>query len=118
MSSAVATSGASYPHIVEDVRRLGITTAEIAQITGVRERQVQNWAAGSSKPQSETRDRLVDVHYLVHLLKEVYKPEGIEIWLHCRNRGLGGQRPIDLLVEGEFEPVLNAVERLRSGAMG
>lgn len=117
MSSALAASGASYPHIVEDVRRLGVTTSELAQMTGVRERQVQHWVAGSSKPQNETRDRLVDVHYLVLQLKEVYKPEGVEIWLHSRNRGLDGRRPIELLIDGDFEPVLKAVDRLRTGAM-
>lgn len=114
---AAATSGTSYPWLVDEVRRFGLTTSEIAEITGVKERQVQHWAAGTSKPQGDTRDRLVDIHYVVQQLKEVYKPEGIEIWLHARNRGLAGRRPIELLIEGEFESVINAVERLTTGAM-
>jgi hypothetical protein len=47
----------------------------------------------------------------------VYKPEGVDIWVHGRNRDLGGQKPIDLLHAGRFEEVLAAVERLASGAM-
>jgi hypothetical protein len=39
------------------------------------------------------------------------------LWIHGRNRELDGQKPIDLLVAGEFERVLAAVERLASGAM-
>ncbi len=116
VSPEAGPSGFSYPSLVEEIRRSGLTSAEIGSITGVRERQVQNWAAGTSKPAGETRDRLVDVHYIVRQLQQVYRPEGIEIWLHARNPELGGQRPIDLLIEGEFQPVVDAVDRLQVGA--
>jgi transcriptional regulator with XRE-family HTH domain len=109
--------GFSYVSLVQEIRT-SLSVSEIAAVTGVKERQVQHWAAGSSRPRDETRDRLVDVHYLVRQLAEVYRPEGIEIWLHARNRELDGSRPIDLLVAGDFEPVVHAVERLKSGAMG
>jgi hypothetical protein len=51
------------------------------------------------------------------MLGEVYDDEGIEIWLHGKNRSLDGQRPLDLLVAGDFQTVLASVERLTSGAM-
>jgi uncharacterized protein (DUF2384 family) len=115
MSSTAA--GFSYASIVEELRSWGVTSADIARATGVRERQVQHWAAGSSRPRDETRDRLVDVNYLVSKLADVYRPEGVEIWLHARNRALGGQRPIDMLAASEFQPVVRLVEQLASGAM-
>jgi len=117
VSAETAASGFSFPSLVEEIRANGLTAAEIGQITGVRERQVQNWAAGSSRPTAETRDRLVDIHYLVRQLRNVYLAQGVEIWLHARNPELNDQRPIDMLVEGRFEPVVHAVQRLRSGAM-
>lgn len=106
-----------YARIVEDIRETALTTAELAQIAGVRERQVQHWAAGSHHPKGKTRDRLLEVAYLVERLRDVYSPEGADIWIHGRNRELGGQRPIELLQRGEFEAVLHAVERLQTGAM-
>ncbi len=54
---------------------------------------------------------------LVEQLSDVYEPQGVEIWLHSRNRGLGGERPIDLLRQRKFREVINAVERLTTGAM-
>lgn len=105
-----------YSRIVVDIRESALTSAELAEITGVRERQVQNWAAGTSRPGGDNRDRLLEVKYIVDLLRDVYTPEGIEIWLHGRNRALDGQRPIDLLRAGDFREVLDAVERLASGA--
>jgi hypothetical protein len=116
VSPQSVTSGFSFPSLVDEIRQSGLTAAEIGQITGVRERQVQNWAAGSSRPTAESRDRLVDVHYIVRELLHVYRPEGIEIWIHARNPELGARRPIDMLVEGEFEPVVDAVHRLQAGA--
>ena len=112
-----AASGFSYPSIVEEIRSGGLTSSEIGQITGVRERQVQNWAAGTSRPSGSTRDRLVDIHFIVRQLATVYRKEGIEIWLHARNPDLGSERPIDLLINGDFQPVLDAVTRLQVGAM-
>jgi uncharacterized protein (DUF2384 family) len=57
------------------------------------------------------------LHYLIRLLRDVYTREGAEIWLHGRKRSLDARRPIDLLENGEYEAVLNAIERLRAGAM-
>lgn len=45
-------------------------------------------------------------------LAEVYKPEGVEIWLQARNRLLGGRRAIDC----PAEDVLRVIEQLQSGA--
>lgn len=119
MGAAEATrrgGGASYARLVDEIRRVGLTYDEVGELTGVRGRQVQNWAAGSSKPSDDSRDRLIDVYYIVQQLEEVYRPEGVEIWLHAKNRSFDGRRPIELLLEGNFEPVFDAVERLATGA--
>jgi len=50
-------------------------------------------------------------------LHDVYTAEGSDIWIHGRNRDLDGEKPIELLAEGQFERVLAAVERLSTGAM-
>jgi hypothetical protein len=107
--------GEVYARIVEDLRQSAVTTDELASIAGVHSRQVQNWVAGRNKPQGENRDHLLELHYLVKRLRDVYQPEGVEIWLHGRNRDLGSRRPLDLLRAGEFETVLSAVERVVDG---
>lgn len=117
-ASTQKPSGVTYALLVDEIRANGITSAELAEITGVRERQVQNWAAGSSKPRDTSRERLTDIYYVVNQLRDVYRPEGVEIWLHARNRDLGGRRPIDLLRAGDFAAVLDAIERLTNGSMG
>jgi len=103
-----------YTRVVADARR-GLTVGEIGGITRVSERSVQNWAAGKTKPESESRDRLLELKYVIEGLAEVYENEGIEIWLHSRQRILGGRSPLELLREGRFEEVLEAVDRLAGG---
>ena len=120
MSRASATAaeqvGGSYTARAQRVRR-GLTTQEVAEVVAVQPRQVQNWIAGSHRPQGRARERLLELDYIVELLGEVYDDEGIEIWLHGKNRSLAGRRPLDILIEGDFQTVLEAVERLTSGAM-
>jgi transcriptional regulator with XRE-family HTH domain len=111
------TDSGLYARLVEDIRTSALTIQELAEVTGTNRRQVSNWASGAHKPAGAKRDRLLEVHYLVTLLREVYTREGAEIWLHGRKRSLGGRRPIDMLREGDFKTVLAAVERLTTGAM-
>jgi hypothetical protein len=106
-----------YARIVEEVKDGGLSSLDVAQVIGVAERQVRNWSAGANTPSGRNRDRLLELHYLVRLLREVYTREGAEIWLHGRKRSLKGKRPIDLLETGKSDVVLDAIERLRAGAM-
>jgi hypothetical protein len=106
--------GEQYSRIVADLRE-AVSTEELAKIIGIHPRQIQNWAAGRNRPQGENREQLLGVYYLVQRLRDVYRPEGIEIWLHSRNREFDGRRPLDLLAAGEYERALAAVERLADG---
>lgn len=115
-TEALGRSGL-YAKLVVDLREGVLTNAELAEITGVRARQVQHWASGAHRPVGEAKDRLLELQYIVDQLRDVYTAEGIDIWLHGRNQALDSEKPIDLLVAGRFKEVLGAVERLASGAM-
>lgn len=97
-----------------DARR-GLSTAEIGGVAGVTERSVQNWATGKSNPEGPARDRLLELNYIVEELADVFEDEGIEIWLHSRQRSLHGKTPLELMRAGEFQAVLDVVERLAGG---
>lgn len=103
-----------YRHVVADTRR-ALTLAEIGEIVGAGERAVQKWAAGSARPEGSKRDRLLELQYVIEELSDVYKPEGVDIWLHSRQRALADRRPLDVLKAGEFQTVLQLVQRLAGG---
>ena len=114
--SAVAGKSSTlvYTRVVADARR-GLTAGEIGGITQVSERSVHNWASGKSRPEGESRDRLLELKYVIEGLGEIYEDEGIEIWLHSRQRSLGGRSPLELLRAGRFDEVLEAVDRVAGG---
>jgi len=109
-----ATPSPLYRHVVADARR-SLSVSEIGAITGVGDRAVQKWAQGATKPEGISRDRLLELKYVIEQLTDVYDDEGIEIWLHARQRAFDGRSPLDLLREGRFEEVLRVVESLAGG---
>jgi hypothetical protein len=54
---------------------------------------------------------------LVAGLRDVFTTEGAALWLEAENAELDGECPRDLIRRGEFDRVLEAVERLMTGSM-
>jgi transcriptional regulator with XRE-family HTH domain len=109
------TASATYRRVVDEVTRVGITQAELARAVGTGLRAVQNWAAGNNAPRGETARRLLDVRTVVDLLADSYTDEGIDIWLHARNRNLETRRPIDLIAAGEIDKVTDEAKWVAGG---
>lgn len=108
---------ALYARIVNEIRDSGLSTADIARLVGVAERQVRNWTSGGNTPSGRNRDRLLELHYVTQALRDIYTREGAEIWLHGRKRSLAGRRPVDMLAEGSYQEILDAIEHLHARAM-
>lgn len=105
----------TYMRVVEEVTKAGITQAELAKAVGSGPRAVQNWASGQNTPRGQAVKRLLDVRTVVELLSDSYTDEGIDIWLHARNRNLDMRRPIDLIVEGDVEKVIDQAKWVAGG---
>jgi transcriptional regulator with XRE-family HTH domain len=110
-----SAAAATYMQVVDDVTRSGVTQAELASAVGAAARTVYNWASGHNAPRGLVAERLLDVHAIVDLLSDAYTEEGIDIWLHSRNRNLDMRRPIDLLKEGEVDEVLEQAKWVVGG---
>jgi hypothetical protein len=48
------------------------------------------------------------------LAGEVYTPQGVEIWLHARNKHLGSKSPVEMILEGFGDLAVAEAERLAS----
>jgi transcriptional regulator with XRE-family HTH domain len=101
--------------VVNEVTRAGITQAELAKAVGSGARAVQNWASGQNTPRGEAVKRLLDVRTVIELLSDSYTDEGIDIWLHSRNRNLDMRRPIELITEGQIDRVLEEAKWVAGG---
>lgn len=104
----------SYADVVRRLMATGhLSVREVAGFTGVQPREVNRWLKRESTPGPRSRTRVLDTSYVLVQLAEVYRPEGVEIWLHTPNRDLDGARPADLLERGATTPVLRAIARLK-----
>lgn len=115
--SSSAAPSVTYTRIIGQLVTAGLTHEELGLAVGATRRSVANWISGAASPQGDRRRRLLDVKYVVDQLSEVYTPEGVEIWLHSRNRNLRGQRPIDLLALDRLADVEDEVDRLTAAVM-
>lgn len=95
----------TYQRIVREVMAT-LSAREVAEAVGVGERTVQNWAAGATRPQDDARDALLDLHYAIEALSDVYTPEGVQTILHGRSKALGGRHPLEVFAAGEREAVV------------
>jgi Protein of unknown function (DUF2384) len=93
---------------------IGLLERDIARATGANERSVRRWLGGAPM-QARSEERIDDLRAVVLELAEAMPPNVIVNWLRARNRVLGLERPLDVLGQGEFERVRNAIEALRSG---
>jgi len=114
---AESTAGTSYRRIIEDLTSVGLTQEDVGRAVAVSRRSVAGWASGETVPRGLRIEKLLDLRDVVERLREVYAPEGVEIWLHARNRNLDRKRPVELLVEGRLDEVIEEVDRVGQRGM-
>lgn len=107
------------PVSVEAIRLgMGMTIEEFAESVHCSVRTVSRWqtAEGSA---SATRGRngreIRKLARLDFLLEDVLGREYAPEWLRSPNRGFKGKAPIDLILEGETDVLIAALERLADG---
>jgi hypothetical protein len=90
--------------------RKGITVAETCErLLPILARKETPRVSTESPDYYETQVR--------DLLAEVYRPEGVDVWLRSPNKLLDeGRRPCDLIAAGDVEPVFAVIDMLRTGA--
>jgi transcriptional regulator with XRE-family HTH domain len=95
--------------------QIGLSERDIARATGVHERSVRRWLAGT-EPTHDKAERVDDLRTIVIDLGQMLPAESIVAWLRKRNQDLGRERPLDILAQPDgYSRVSVAVEALASG---
>jgi transcriptional regulator with XRE-family HTH domain len=102
--------------IIDDLRnRGGLKGTDVANIAAVSPATVSRWTAGKALPHPKTQLLISDLRYVVDRLSEFYSPEETRIWLYSKHRLLDGQRPIEMINQGQSDKVLSVIESLDEG---
>jgi transcriptional regulator with XRE-family HTH domain len=102
----------TYARIVHEICRV-LSAREVAEAVGVGERTVQNWRAGTTQPRGGAREALLDLHFVVDALSDVYTEEGVEVVLRGRAKTLNDRRPLEVFASGDRETVVRLAGQLR-----
>jgi RNA polymerase sporulation-specific sigma factor len=100
-----------FASIVDSLKSV-LAVSDIASVVGVRERQVHHWAVGTHRPQGEAKQRLLELHYVVELLKATMPADAVDAWLSSPHPALDGQSPMRLLRRGEYDSVGRAAQEV------
>jgi transcriptional regulator with XRE-family HTH domain len=103
--------------IIDSLREHGgLKGVDVANITSVSPATVSRWSSGSALPHPKTQLIISDLRYVVDRLSEVYTADETRVWLYSKHRLLGGERPIELIHEGQTDQVLSVIESLVEGS--
>jgi Protein of unknown function (DUF2384) len=100
--------------IVDALKPYGIKQRDVASVVHVTDRAVRGWRTGSIVP--ARYDRLAELRDLVALLSDSLTERGVGQWLHARNRTLDGERPLEVLGQGDFARVERAARAFIEGS--
>jgi hypothetical protein len=85
------------------------------QLLDTTPQTISRWRTGGSS-RSPTACSGCSREWLVGELAESYEPPEARLWLFAPHRPLAGERPADLIQQGNLDDVLALIGRLRDGA--
>jgi len=88
----------------------------LARILGVSARTLARWTSGEThKPHPAQAERIAKTLELRNHMANVLKKSAFTKYLHGKNELLGGMRPLDLLMAGQFDRVIADIAGLEEG---
>ena len=96
---------------------MGLTNNQLAHIIGVSESSLYRYKRGDQAPSPKVQRKLSSLRELHQLLTLLFESDSASAeWLYTAVPLLDDQRPIDLVREGELEPVIGVLYALKEGA--
>lgn len=97
------------------LERADLDQEDVARLLGTNPRTVSRWLRQEAAPRREARERLLEFLAVVERLSGVLRPEPAHDWLFSPNPLLGHEKPVDLLVQGQYRKVLGAIDAMGEG---
>jgi transcriptional regulator with XRE-family HTH domain len=108
-----ATRHGRPPSLSHIVRMLGVSQEVLSRILNVSARTAHRWLKGTRPRRTRELDRLLEI---VALLERTFpNDEAIRSYLYHDNPTFRGEKPIDLLIRGDFDRVLGDLQAVQEG---
>ncbi len=101
------------PSLSQVVRLLGVSQEVLSRILNVSARTAHRWLKGTRPRRTRELERLLEV---VSLLEQTLpNDEAIRSYLYHANPSLQGERPIDVLIRGDFDRISADLQAVQEG---
>jgi CheY-like chemotaxis protein len=113
LSALKATRHGRPPRLAQVVRLLDVSQEALSRILNVSARTAHRWLKGTRPRRTRELNRVLEI---VALLEQTLpNDEAIRSYLYHANLSLQGERPIDLLIRGEFDRVSADLQAVQEG---
>ena len=100
-------------NLAQVVRLLGISQEALRRMLNVSARTVHRWLQGTRPRRTRELDRLLEIVALME--QTLPNDDAIRSYLYHANPTLQGEKPIDLLIRGEFDRVTADLQAVQEG---
>jgi CheY-like chemotaxis protein len=108
-----ATRHGRQPSLTQIVRLLDVSQEVLSRILNVSGRTAHRWLKGTRPRRTRELDRLLEI--VVLLEQALPNDDAIRSYLYHSNPTLQGEKPIDLLIRGDFDRVSADLQALQEG---
>lgn len=97
------------------MEQTSIDVSGIARILNRDPKTVARWLRSEADPRWESRELLLALDVVLEKLAQVIEPEAAQDWLFTPVPAFDYRRPADLLRDGDYRPVLAAIDAIGEG---
>jgi putative toxin-antitoxin system antitoxin component (TIGR02293 family) len=90
---------------------------DVARVLNTSPRSVQRWTAHEAVPRKDSEERLLELGVVLDLASKALPEEGARLWLRTPIADLGWHKPLDVIREGGFRDVIDALLALSQGVI-
>lgn len=101
------------PNLSQVVRLLGISQEALGRMLNVSARTAHRWLKGTRPRRTRELDRLLEIVVLME--QTLPGDDAVRSYLYHDNPTLQGEKPIDLLIRGEFDRVTADLQAVQEG---
>jgi putative toxin-antitoxin system antitoxin component (TIGR02293 family) len=95
--------------------RIELDRRDLARVLDTSPRTVSRWLSRGSAPRPDAKERMLETVAVLERLASTLTAGAAHDWLFTPNGSLDNHKPINLLRDREFRPVLGAVDALAEG---
>jgi uncharacterized protein (DUF2384 family) len=87
----------------------------VARILGRDPKTVARWLRAETDPRQDARELVLALYVVLEKLAKIAEPEAAQDWLFTPVPAFDYRRPADLLRDGDYRPVLAAIDAIGEG---